>query len=218
MLVKEAKAIVNISNGNSKMPGTTFAQDSFACNVGSRLAKVKGSICEGCYARRIQKMRPSVNQGWTRNYESAVKLIATNPEKWIAACVFQILRQAKKTGENYHRWFDSGDIDSIDQLIAICDVAKDTPNIKHWLPTRELAIVKSYLERFGSFPDNLVVRVSSPMVGDKPLKGHKLTSTVHRAKEVAYGVTCPAPTQGNSCGDCRNCWSHDVPNISYKKH
>lgn len=220
MLVKDAKAIVNISNGNSKMPGTTFAQDAFSCKVGSRLADIKGSVCKSCYARRIQKMRPSVNTGWVNNYERAINLINSNPEKWIAACVFQIMRQATKTGEFYHRWFDSGDIDSIKQLIAICDVAKDTPQVNHWLPTREIAIVKEYIEWFGSFPDNLVVRVSAPMVDDKPLRGHRNTSTVHsKGKTEGQGHICPAPTQGNSCGDtCRACWSHDVPNVSYKKH
>lgn len=219
MLVKDAKAVVNISNGNTKMPGTTFAQDAFSCNVGSKLADIEGSICKSCYARRIQKLRPSVNQGWTRNYESSVKLIATNPEKWIAACVFQIDRQSKKTGELYHRWFDSGDIDSIEQLIAICDVASDTPTINHWLPTREIAVVREYLEYFGSFPENLTVRVSSPMVNDKPLKGHRNTSTVHtKGNEQGKGHICPAPTQGNNCGDCRACWSGDVTNVSYKRH
>jgi hypothetical protein len=218
MLVKDAKAIVNISNGNSKMPGTTFAQDSFACNVGSRLAEVKGSICEGCYARRIQKMRPSVDQGWKRNYELAVKLISHNPDKWVAACVFQIKRQALKKNEPYHRWFDSGDIDSIEQLIAIADVAKETPEINHWLPTREIAIVQEYLAWFGSFPENLVVRVSSPMVDQAPVNGFRNTSTVHRSKSEPHGQACPAPTQGNACGDCRACWNPNVGNVSYKKH
>ena len=46
MLVKDAKAIVLISKANSKMPGSSYAQDSFACHVGSRLAQVKGSVCE----------------------------------------------------------------------------------------------------------------------------------------------------------------------------
>ena len=39
-----------VSQGNSKMPGSTFATDAFACKVGSKLAKIKGSVCDGCYA------------------------------------------------------------------------------------------------------------------------------------------------------------------------
>jgi len=218
MLVKEAKAIVNISNGNSKMPGTTFAQDAFACVTGSKLAKIKGSICDQCYARRIQKIRPSVDKGWKANYEKAVNLIATNPEKWIAACVFQINRQANKTGENFHRWFDSGDIDSIGQLIAIVNVAKETPHIKHWLPTRELAIVKGYQKQFGDFPSNLCVRLSAPMVDQKPITTDLPTSTVHKKGSEVTGYECPAPKQNNNCGDCRACWNTNVSNVSYTKH
>ena len=217
MLVKEAKAIVNISNGNSKMPGTTFAQDSFACHVGNRLAKVENSVCSGCYARRIQKLRPSVNKGWTRNYESAVTMIHSNPDKWVKACVFQIERQTKKLQEPFHRWFDSGDLDSIEQLIAICDVAKATPDIKHWLPTREIAIVREFLAWFGDFPSNLCVRVSAPMIGDKPLGAFEYTSTVHRKGHKVHGHKCPAPDQGNNCGKCRACWTFKG-NVSYTKH
>ena len=214
MLVKEAKEIASISNRNSKMPGSTFAQDAFACKVGSRLAKVKGSVCESCYARRIQKMRPSVNQGWANNYEKAVHLISTNPQKWIDACVFQISRMAEKTGENYHRWFDSGDLDSMAQLEAIVEVARRTPTVKHWLPTREVSIVRRFK---GKVPSNLVIRVSSPMVNDKPLSFPN-TSTVHTKDAKVYGNECPAYKQGNSCGDCRNCWDSKVANVSYKKH
>lgn len=215
MLVKEAKKIANISNRNSKMPGTTFAQDAFACKVGSRLAKVKGSVCEACYARKIQNMRPSVNQGWTANYEKAVHLISVNPQKWIDACVFQINRAAEKTGEKFHRWFDSGDLDSVAQYEAILEVARRTPDVKHWLPTREIAIVRSYK---GKMPKNIVVRISSPMVGQKPVNGVKNTSTVHRKGEIVYGIECPAYKQGNACGSCRNCWDASVANVSYKKH
>jgi hypothetical protein len=43
------------------------------------------------------------------------------------------------------------------------------------------------------------------------------TSTVHH-KAKASGRVCPAPKQGNACGDCRACWSADVANVSYHKH
>ena len=217
MLVKEAKESANISKGNTKMPGSTFATDSFACRVGSKLAKLKGSVCESCYARRIQKLRPSVNIGWKANYEKATRLIAHAPERWIAACAFQINRIAKQTGEDYHRWFDSGDLDSVDMLRAICSVAEQTPTIKHWLPTREIGIVLEYARAGGIVPSNLIIRVSSPMIGDKPLSLAN-TSTVHREGQESYGHKCPAPMQGNNCGDCRACWNPSVKNISYTKH
>ena len=69
-------------------------------------------------------------------------------------------------------------------------------------------------------PSNLVIRLSAPMVDDKPVKGVN-TSTVHKHGQV-HGWLCPAPTQGNSCGygdnACRACWSPQVKNVSYRKH
>ena len=215
--LKAAKEVVSISQGNSKMPGSTFASDAFACNVGSRLAKVKGSVCESCYARKIQKLRPSVDKGWKANLEKTRQWLERNPSQWVKSAVFQIERFAAKSGESFHRWFDSGDLDSVQQLAAIVQVAESTPSIKHWLPTRELSIVKDYVAQYGNFPKNLVVRVSSPMVGDKPLSWAN-TSTVHKKGESVHGVECKAYLNGNQCGDCRACWNPSISNISYKKH
>lgn len=222
MTLKAAKESAGkLSLGNGKMPGSTFATDAFACKVGDKLAKVKGSVCDSCYARKLQKLRPSVNQGWSNNQRLAVNLIANAPEKWVAAMVFQIEKAAIKSGQPFHRWFDSGDLDSIDMLAAIVKVAKKTPQIKHWLPTRELGIVKAYRKQGGSIPRNLRVRLSATMVGDKPLTSAKRlgvsTSTVHKKGESFVGWQCPAPDQGGNCGDCRHCWTNPE-NVSYRKH
>jgi hypothetical protein len=216
--VKDAVAQSRISAGNSKMPGSTFSTDAFACKVGSKLAKIEGSVCSGCYARKLQKLRPSVDQGWQANYVKATTMIASNPERWADAVAFQIKRIADKSGELYHRWFDSGDLDSVDMLRAIVIACNKTPHIKHWLPTREARIVKEYRKQYGKEPSNLVIRVSATMIGDKPISGHTLTSTVHRKGETAFGHECPAPKQNNNCGDCRACWSNTVANVSYTKH
>ncbi len=145
-------------------------------------------------------------------------LIDKAPEKWINACVFQINRHFAKSQQPYHRWFDSGDLQSVAMLKAICGVAERTPDIKHWLPTREAKIVKDYLNSGGVVPTNLVIRISSTMIGDAPIKGYANTSTVHRKGEEPHGYACPASNQGNNCGDCRACWSGMFGNISYPLH
>ena len=211
--LRQAKESANISTRNSKMPGSSFAISATKCKVGAKLAQVKGSVCHGCYALRIEKMRPSVHMGWNNNYEKAVHLIETNPTQWIAACVYQINRQAEKTGQPYHRWFDSGDLQSVAMLEAIYEVARQTPDINHWLPTREAKMVKQVKNK----PSNIVVRISSTMVDDGPTNNEH-TSTVHTKKGKPTGHICPASKQGNQCLECRACWSHDVANISYPKH
>ena len=207
-----------VSDKNSKMPGSTFALSAKRCGVGSKLANVKGSVCDRCYALKLQKMRPSGDKGWEANYMKATTLIEANPAAWVSACTFQIKRSAAKSGEMYHRWFDSGDLPSVAFLDAICRVAEATPDIAHWLPTREAKVVKDYLAQGGVVPANLIIRVSATMIGDAPVRGHSHTSTVHRHGQEPSGHICPASQQGGNCGDCRACWSFDVPNVSYPLH
>ena len=222
MTIKAAKESAGkLSLGNGKMPGSTFATDAFSCKVGDKLAQVKGSVCDSCYARKLQKLRPSVNKGWSNNQRLAVNLIANAPEKWVAAMVFQIEKAAIKSGQPFHRWFDSGDLDSVDMLAAIVQVAIETPSIKHWLPTREAGIVKQWRKQGGILPANLMIRLSATMVGDVPVNAAKrlvvATSTVHKKGESYVGWQCPAPDQGGNCGDCRHCWTSET-NVSYRKH
>lgn len=228
MTLKAAKeAAGNVSLGNGKMPGSTYAISATKCGVGSKLVKVKGSTCAKCYALKLEKLRPSVHQGWLGNYEKATRLIETNPSQWVAACTFQIKRAFLKTGEPFHRWFDSGDLQSVAMLSAICEVARQTPEIRHWLPTREAAIVKAYKAQGGIIPSNLVVRVSSTMVDDAPMASHANTSTVHW-KGLPVGHVCPSSSDEHkamsddgktaNCGKCRACWSPNVQNISYPLH
>jgi hypothetical protein len=207
-----------VSTGNSKMPGSTFAISAKRCQVGSKLATVEGSTCSRCYALKLQKLRPSVDMGWEANYLKATRMIAQAPVKWAQAMAFQINRAADKSGERYHRWFDSGDLQSVEMLYAIALVCQATPAIRHWLPTREAKIVRDYMALHGALPDNLVVRVSSTMIGDKPVSAHDNTSTVHRKGAEVHGHACPASQQGNACGSCRACWSREVRNVSYPLH
>ena len=205
-----------VSLGNGKMPGSTFAISATKCNVGGKLKDIPNSTCSRCYALKLEKLRPSVHQGWMANYIKATNQIAANPDQWAKAAAFQIVRAWQKSGQAFHRWFDSGDLQSIEMLDAIARAARLTPEIKHWLPTREAAIVKAWLKS-NKCPSNLVIRVSATMIGDKPSNAD-LTSTVHRKGETVRGHACPASQQGNQCGACRACWNSSVKNVSYPLH
>ena len=56
-----------VSEGNTKMPSSTFAISAKHCNVGGKLVNIENSTCSKCYALKLQKLRPSVDQGWTNN-------------------------------------------------------------------------------------------------------------------------------------------------------
>lgn len=207
-----------VSTHNSKMPGSSFALTTSACQAGAKLAEIEGSVCHKCYAIRLEAYRDNCRTGWTANYLRATTMIEQAPERWARAMSWQINRAAADTGEDYHRWFDAGDLQSVAMLRAIVLTCELTPTVKHWLPTREAQYVKEYLAQYGAFPENLIVRVSSTMVNDAPRPQYSHTSTVHNKAGVPQGHVCPARHQGNKCGDCRACWSLDVVNVSYPLH
>ena len=219
-MIKTLKAAQEIAGKmsirNTKMPGSTFPTSTTRCPTGVKLAKVPNSVCSECYATRLENFRSNVAAGWLNNSIKTMATVSTDPDQWIAASVYQINHYYKRTGQYYHRWFDSGDLENKAELHAIAQVAAATPKFNHWLPTKEIKLLRAYLKR-NTLPDNLVVRPSSPMIDQKPLSGFRNTSTVHRDSDP-IGHVCPARHQGNSCGNCRACWEPAIPNVSYPKH
>jgi len=213
---KDAESIVGGLSAPSKMPAWSTSISAWRCGVGSALAQVKGSTCEGCYARKGCYNFPSTKNAMERRY------VALSDPRWVAAMAFVILRKSKRVP--FFRWHDSGDIQSVSHLRNIVMVATLTPSVTHWLPTREYGIVRKYLAEYGAFPANLTVRVSAAMVdgsapADFPVSSEVVSSDASRDAAVARGASiCPAPTQGNECRDCRACWNRDVATVAYWKH
>jgi hypothetical protein len=197
-----------------KMPGPSWSIPATVCKTGSKLRKIKGSVCYSCYALKGRYGFPNVQNALNRRllaYES-------DPKRWIGAMAESI----RKSKTMWFRWFDSGDLQSVDMLEDIATVAKQTPLVDHWLPTRERVIVRSWHD-CAIVPDNLTIRLSGAMVGEgaSPLKGLNIPLSVVRAKgqdPLKGEHRCPAPSQGNRCGDCRACWSSKVATVSYGAH
>jgi hypothetical protein len=93
-------------------------------------------------------------------------------------------------------------------------VARNVPDVRVWLPTREYAVVR---ECASEIPENLTVRVSAHMVDAEPPSWWPTTSTVVSGQEPGDGI-CPAREQENACGECRACWDRDVANVAYRLH
>ena len=199
MKTSEALKIVGGLSKPSKMPGWAYGLPAKECKTGSKLRKVKDSVCYNCYALKGCYVFKVVQDAQYR------RLAATKTPLWVGAMVHLI--NSKKAKE--FRWHDSGDVQDEEHLIKIFAVCKLTPTVKHWMPTRE-AWVKHFLPEC---PENLVIRFSMPMVDQAAAGGWDNTSTV-----VTSGRTCPAPEQNNECGSCRACWNKEVKNIAYGKH
>jgi hypothetical protein len=219
MTLASAKAEAgSVSIKVGKMPGTSWSIPATRCQTGRKLAEVEGSVCSKCYAMKGNALYPSVKAGWEANYMKATALIAANPGKWAAAMAFQIRNGLRKQGVSEHRWFASGDLQSVEMLAAIVLVCGLTPDVRHWLPTREASIVDAWYKQGGQLPSNLVIRVSSTMVGDAPRARWENTSTVHRKGDIVHGFECGAYTRQGKCGPCRACWDPTVENVSYPLH
>jgi Gene product 88 len=218
MKLHQAKAVAGPLGYPSKMPGTSYGISANACKTGAKLAKIEGSVCHGCYALKGNYVYPSVAQA------HETRLAGLPNPAWVGAMVM-MLTAVHKSGrgrngpikKGWHRWHDSGDIQNVEHLGKICEVARQTPRIRHWLPTRELGIVKAYQSRGGIVPKNLVIRVSATMVDGDATQAWPTTSGVHAVKP-ARGRTCPAPRQDGKCGDCRACWNPRVKHVSYHLH
>ena len=197
MKVTEAKQITGSLTRTSKMPGLSYSLPAWECKTGSKLRKVKGSVCSACYALKGNYTRYKAIKA--AQYDRLEKI---KNSLWVAAMVVQVKRQ------KYFRWHDAGDVQDLEHLKKIYSVCKLTPEVKHWMPTRE-AWIKKHLDRK---PANLVIRFSPPMIGQRN------DSWPNSSMVVETGATCPAPDQNNSCGSCRQCWDPEIKVVSYGKH
>ena len=204
---KEAKQITGGLSKPSKMPGPSYNLPATACRTGAKLAKVPGSVCSGCYALKGRYRFPNVQKALNR------RLNSLNHPQWIEAMVVLI------TGEPVMRWHDSGDLQGPDHVKKIFEVCNQTPATRHWLPTREADLLKFLDPKV--IPKNLIIRMSSHMINQAPVKFWPWASTVYSHDAPIYGATsvsCPALVQGNSCGACRACWDRKISNGAYPKH
>ena len=213
--MNKTEAILTVGSGlsnTSKMPCYSFNLSALDCKTGSKLAQVKGSVCDGCYALK----------GNYHRYKLPLKLQPktdkiSNP-LWVEAMAYLIKHQGNKKDKNFFRWHDSGDIQSLEHLRKIVKVCELTPTVKHWIPTREYKIVKMYLDIHGKFPSNLTVRLSAHMIDKKAPKIDGCQSSTVNQDKTPIGTQCEAFKQNNECRDCRLCWDDSKQNISYKYH
>ena len=199
MNTKEAWALVGGLSKPSKMPGWAIGIPAKECKTGKKLREIKNSVCEGCYALKGCYVFAVVQAAQYKRLE------AINHLDWLLA--MSTLINSKKP--DVFRWHDSGDVQDVQHLEKIFEVCKLTPAKRHWMPTRE-AWIKDHMK---DAPANLVVRFSSPMVDQGPVKSWANTSTVSTKSR-----SCPAPDNNNECGSCRACWDPLVKNIEYGKH
>jgi hypothetical protein len=208
--LEDAVKIAGTLSYTSKMPCPSYSLPAWACKTGCLLAAASDrTVCANCYAKRGHYVFNNVTQAQQKRLASL-----TNP-LWCDAITYQILMRDCL----HFRWHDSGDIQSHDHLDKIIEVARRLPDVKFWLPTHEICLVRDRKDTIEKTP-NLCVRVSDALINGKPTRLTKEfnfpTSGVTTKKELC---TCPAQISGTEeCGICRKCWHKDVYRVIYFKH
>lgn len=164
--------------------------------------------CRGCYATtgnyrfanvkapRIHNREDWKNEGWT---EAMVKALQDS---------------------RYFRWFDSGDVYSLELAEKILQVMQQTPWVKHWMPTRmyKFAKFQSVIQAMQALP-NVVVRFSSDSVQGETVQGVTTSTIIATADDAKDGMTvCKAYENQGKCNGCRECWNKDTSVVAYVAH
>ncbi len=217
-----AKQIVGSDLGHaSKMPTKTWGISAKDCITGSKLSKILGSICAKCFAMRGNYLYNNVNQCHQRRLDGI-----SHPE-WVDSMVYLMIHHSL----GLFRWFDSGDLQSVEHLQKIVEIAKRLPQVKFWLPTQERGFITKFLKT-NTIPSNLIIRISNQFINSSEPKTKLLSTTSSvltkpffvKAKENKSVVRCMSkalpkehPAYGK-CGTCRACWNKDVKHIYYLQH
>lgn len=164
--------------------------------------------CKGCYATTGNYRFANVKAPRLHNRDDWQR------DEWVADMVKAL------DSDRYFRWFDSGDMYSLDLAQKMLDVMKATPHVKHWLPTR--------MHKFAKFANvlaqmkelaNVSVRFSSDSVTGEYVEGLHGSVIVPTADNVTDGMTlCRAYANDGKCNGCRACYDKTVPVIAYPAH
>lgn len=223
LTLKELHAATGGLSNPSKMPGYAYGIPSEHCILGSILRKAKGTPCSTCYTfKGFYKMYPAVAKAQENRFE----ILMGDMNQWADDMMQLIERKLEKlpVSDHFFRWHDAGDIQSVEHLIAIADIAVSLPWIQFWLPTQQRNFVAKFDAEYDR-PKNLVIRISSTKVGQKQNAG-TLGSTIDT--DGGFNCTAPLDDKGNElptnhpdkgkCRDCRACWDPKIETINYKKH
>ena len=164
--------------------------------------------CSGCYATQGCYNFPDTKKVRFDNKQDAKRA------GWVADMVKALSKQ------KHFRWFDSGDMYSLELAEKMLAVMVATPNTKHWLPTRMAKFSKfqDIIAKMQALP-NVMVRFSSDAVDGTYTPGVHGSTILPDATSAPAGVTvCRAYEQGGKCLDCRACYDKSVAVIGYPAH
>ena len=200
--------VLNITTHCGKMTDIRSISTSTKLNERCREnAKIKGSICEHCYAEALCNLRPSLSKALERN----THLLRSGP---------LLPEQIPDVSpDEIFRFEAFGDLNNYQQLENYVTIAKANPKTVFALYTKCYDWIKYYFDAFDP-PKNLVIVLSSLMV-NTPLDPEKVLGSTYAKfapsqikiftvytkeylkKHPEVSINCGS----RSCFKCRKCYN-----------
>lgn len=186
---------VKISSGNSKMgaipsvslpAGVTCRQD---CECSKK-----------CYAKRLERMRPSVHQAYQHNYD----LLTHDSDTYWREVEASIMMS------RFFRYHVSGDIPDNVYLAHMIEIAERNPHCEMLCFTKKYNLVNDYLDFGGTIPQNLHI-IFSCWRGMKMVNPYNLPEAHVRYRDGTTTARENAKPCGGNCTECAitngGCWT-----------
>lgn len=186
---------VKISNGNAKMGAIPSV--SLPAGVTCR------SDCEcskKCYAKRLERMRPSVRQAYKHNYD----LLDSDPNTYWREVEASIMMS------RFFRFHVSGDIPDATYFEHMVDIARTNTHCEILCFTKKYDIVNSHINIIGKLPKNLHI-IFSGWHDIEMVNPYNLPEAHVRYRDGSTTAREDAKLCGGNCTECAitdgGCWT-----------
>ena len=186
---------VKISNGNAKMGAIPSV--SLPAGVTCR------SDCEcskKCYAKRLERMRPSVRQAYKHNYD----LLNSDPNTYWREVEASIMMS------RFFRFHVSGDIPDATYFEHMVDIARTNTHCEILCFTKKYDIVNSHINIIGKLPKNLHILFSG-WHDIEMVNPYNLPEAHVRYRDGSTTAREDAKMCGGNCTECAitdgGCWT-----------
>lgn len=185
---------VSISNANKKMGKIS------SVSLPSVTTCRKCACQQKCYARKIERLRPSVAAAYKRNLD----ILQSDPDTYWREVEAAIMLS------RFFRFHVSGDIPDSAYLIRMVNIAERNPHCQILCFTKKYEIVNDYLLEGKVFPANLHM-ILSAWTGLKMQNPFLLPEAHVRYRDGSTTANADAKQCGGNCAECActddGCWT-----------
>lgn len=186
---------VKISNGNAKMgaiPSVSLPA-GVTCRPDCECSKK-------CYAKRLERMRPSVRQAYKHNYD----LLNSDPNTYWREVEASIMMS------RFFRFHVSGDIPDATYFEHMVDIARTNTHCEILCFTKKYDIVNSHINIIGKLPKNLHI-IFSGWHDIEMVNPYNLPEAHVRYRDGSTTAREDAKLCGGNCTECAitddGCWT-----------